>query len=168
MHQYAFEFTAKLKHHQFGRSNYTVAYLPVKLIKDLPLKEHPRLRIDGELNGVRFANALHPSSGKWYLLVPRRMQKQCDVKLGDRVFIQFDIADQDAVEVPEELRFALEVNDQAAAIWSGLTPGKRRGFAYRVDSAKRRETRANRVEEVINDLVSLSAGKKLEPRSRWH
>ena len=68
------------------------------------------------------------------------MQKQCDVTLGDRVFVQFDIADQDAVEVPEELRFALEVNDQAAAVWSGLTPGKRRGFAYRVDSAKRRET----------------------------
>jgi len=168
MYQYAFEFTAKLKHHQFGRSNYTVAYLPAKLIKTLPLKKHPRLRIDGELNGVRFANALHPSGGKWYLLVARRMQKQCDVSLGDRVFIQFDIADQDAVEVPEELRFALEVNDQAAAIWSGLTPGKRRGFAYRVNSAKRRETRANRIEEVVNDLVKLSAGQKLKPRSRWH
>jgi uncharacterized protein YdeI (YjbR/CyaY-like superfamily) len=96
------------------------------------------------------------------------MQKQCDVSLGDRVFIQFDIADQDAVEVPEELRFALEVNDQAAAVWSGLTPGKRRGFAYRVNSAKRRETKANRVEEVVDDLVKLSAGKKLKPRSRWH
>ena len=168
MYQYAFEFSAKLKIHQFGRSNYTVAYLPAKVIKSLPLKQHPRLRVDGELNGVRFANALHPANGKWYLLVPRRMQKQCGVTLGDRVFIQFDIADQDAVEVPTELRFALEVNDQAASIWSDLTPGKRRGFAYRVSSAKRRETRANRVEEVINDLMKLSQGHKLAPRSRWH
>ncbi len=168
MYQYAFEFTAKLKHHQFGRSNYTVAYLPVKLIKTLPLQQYPRLRIDGELNGVRFANALHPANGKWYLLVPRRMQKKCEVTLGDRVFIQFDIADQDAVEVPEELRFALEVNDVASAVWSDLTPGKRRGFAYRVNSAKRRETRANRVEEVISDLISLSSGQTPTPRSRWH
>ena len=140
----------------------------MKLIKALPLKQYPRLRIDGELNGARFANALHPSNGKWYLLVPRRMQKKCEVTLGDRIFVQFDIADQDAVEVPEELRFALEVNDVATAVWSDLTPGKRRGFAYRVNSAKRRETKANRVEEVISDLVSLSAGQKLTPRSRWH
>ena len=119
MYEYAFEFTAKLKHHQFGRSKYTVAYLPAKLIKSLPLKKHPRLRIDGELNGVRFANALHPASGKWYLLVPRRLQKQCDVTLGDRVFVQFDIADQDAVEVPEELtiRFGGQRPSRSRLVW---------------------------------------------------
>jgi len=125
------------------------------------------LRIDGEINGFRFANALHPSGGKWYVLVPKRTQKECRIKLGSDVFIQFNIGDQDAVDVPPELTHTLNVNQRASAIWSELTPGKRRGFAYRINSAKRKETRENRVEEVVQSLLQLAAGEKVQRRSRW-
>ena len=164
---YDFDYSAKLKRHQFGRVAYVVAYLPVKLIRNLPLDKHPRLRIDGEINGVRFNNALHPASGKWYLLVPKRIQKKCRIKLGSEVFVQFNIADQNAVDVPHELVSALNVNDKANAVWAGLTAGKRRGLAYRVGSAKRIETRENRVDEVISQLIKLGEGEQIRRRSRW-
>ncbi len=164
---YSYEFTTKLKGHQFGRANYVVAFLPQKLIRELPLDKHPRLRIDGEINGFRFNNALHPSNGKWYVLVPKKTRTQCRIKLGSTVLVQFNIGDQNAVDVPQELNQALNVNDTANSVWNELTPGKRRGFAYRVNSAKRRETRENRVEEVIHDLLKLDAGQKIQRRSRW-
>ncbi len=166
LEEYTYEFSAKLKRHQFGRTPFTVAYLPQDIINALPLDKHPRLRIDGAVNGVRVSNALHPSGGRWYVLVPKRIQKKCNVKLGDTVYIQFDIGDQDAVEIPDELKFALEVNDRASAVWAELTPGKKRGFAYRVSSAKRAETRENRVEEVIEQLLELAAGNNVS-RGRW-
>ena len=164
---YAYEFSTRLKSHDFGRLAYVVAYLPRKLIKQLPLDKNPRLRIDGEINGFRFNNALHPSNGKWYVLVPKKTRKALNLKLGSEVFIQFNIGDQDAVDVPRELSHALNTHEKANAVWNRLTPGKRRGFAFRVNSAKRRETRENRVEEVIDQLLELGAGKKIQRRSRW-
>ena len=167
MEIYQHEFSTKLKSHQFGRSQYVVAYLSKQLIRDLPLDKNPRLRIDGEINGFRFSNALHPSGGKWYVLVPRRTQKKCGIKLGSEVFIQFNIGDQNAVDMPSELAHALNVNERANTVWRDLSPGKRRGFAYRVSSAKRRETRENRIEEVMEQLRRLEAGLKIQRRSRW-
>jgi hypothetical protein len=167
MDNYSHEFSTKLKSHQFGRANYVVAFLPKKLIRELPLSENPRLRIDGEINGFRFNNALHPANGKWYVLVPKRTRTKCRIELGSEVFIQFNVGDQNAVDVPQELSRALEVNERANSVWNELTPGKRRGFAYRVNSAKRRETRENRVDEVIEHLLKLDAGEKIQRRSRW-
>ena len=167
MEEYQYEFGCKLKIHQFGRSRYVVAYLPKWLIRKLPLDKNPRLRIDGEINGFRFANALHPSSGRWYILVPKRTQKKCHITVGSDVYIQFNIGDQDAVDVPPELTHTLNVNKRANAVWSELTPGKRRGFAYRINSAKRKETRENRIEEVVRSLLRLGAGEKVQRRRRW-
>jgi hypothetical protein len=161
--EYPFELMTKIRRHSFGRVGYTVAYLTKELQKQLPLDKHPRLRIDGEVGGVRFSNALHPASGRWYVLLPKRLLKKCGLKLGDEVFVQFRIADQDAVEVPAELQKALDVHDQANEVWNRLTPGKKRGYAYRVASAKRPETRENRVLEVI-ELIRNGAKEKRRGR----
>lgn len=155
MYAYPFDFATKIKVHKFGRMNYTVAYLPKSLIAALPLKKYPRLRVEGEVNGYRFGGALHPAKGKWYVLLPKRTLKKLRMKIGDDVYIAFEIADQDAVDVPQELRHALAVNTKAGSIWQTLTPGKRRSFAFRVCSAKRAETRQRRVDEVICAIVSL-------------
>ncbi len=86
-------------------------------------------------------------------MVSKKLQKLCGVSLGDRVAVSFDIANQDAITVPCELQFALEANDAAREVWESWTAGKRRGFCYRVDSAKMPETRERRVEEVIDLLM---------------
>lgn len=157
MTEYPFDFATKIKVHKFGRMNYTVAYLPKKLIAALPLKEFPRLRVEGEVNGDRFGGALHPCKGKWYVLLPKRRLKKLRLGVGDEVYIAFEIADQDAVDVPQELLHALAVNRKANSIWQTLTPGKRRSFAFRVSSAKRPQTRERRVEEVLSAIVSLGS-----------
>ncbi|MEL7337508.1 MAG: YdeI/OmpD-associated family protein, partial [Planctomycetota bacterium] len=108
-----------------------------------------RLRVDGEIQGVPFQGALMPVRGRWYLMVSKRLQRECRVTLGDVVNVQFDVANQDALDVPRELLFALEADDAAMRIWDGWTIGKRRGWCHRVDVAKRVETRERRVDEVL-------------------
>ena len=70
--------------------------------------------------------------------------------------IEFEIVPAERVNVPVELERALELNPRAAGLWSELPPGRRRGFAHRVASAMRAETRTRRVEEVLDALVELA------------
>ena len=156
MIEYPYDFVTKIKKHAFGRRiTYTVAYLPKSLIAELPLKKHPRLRVEGEVNGYRFGGALHPARGKWYVLLPKRTLKKLRLSVGDDVYIAFEIADQEAVDVPAELRHALEVNQRASGVWKSLTAGKRRSFAFRVSSGKMIETRERRVDEVLQAILNL-------------
>jgi uncharacterized protein YdeI (YjbR/CyaY-like superfamily) len=62
-------------------------------------------------------------------------------------------APDDAVETPQDLQNALRSGGVLDA-WEALTPGKRRGLIYRIDTAKRPETRAKRITELVSGLDS--------------
>ena len=153
MSDYLYNFEAKIVKYDFGKMFYSVVYVPTEIVSQLDFRKSKRLRIDGEIEGIRIEAALMPTKGKWYVMVSKKLQKLCGVTLGDRVSVSFDIANQDAITVPSELQFALEGNDIAREVWDKWTAGKRRGFCYRVDAAKMPETRERRVEEVIGLLM---------------
>lgn len=154
--EYTYSFTAEIKAYDFNRYIYSAVYLPSKLCKQLDLKSNPRLRVRGVIADCPFDGACQPAGDEtWYLMLSKKFLKQNKLEMGDRVTVSFDVADQDAVEVPKELQHALNANTRAGTIWAALTPGKQRGFAYRVSSAKREATRAKRVEEVIEGLLEL-------------
>lgn len=158
MHPYKkhqFTFTTTVEKLDFGRMYYTVSYLPQELVPELPLEKYPRLRIEGIVAEIPFEGALQPTSGKWYLLLSKRLLKDAGKALGDKIQVSFDVADQDHVSVPEDLRQALEENPEHKKIWDSLTPGRRRGFAHRVDSARRPETREHRILEILDQLYDL-------------
>jgi hypothetical protein len=152
MSDYPYNFDAKVVKYDFGKMYYSVVYVPKEILSQLDFSKSKRLRIDGEIEGIRIEAALMPTKGKWYLMVSKKLQKLCGVSLGDRVSVSFDIADKDAITVPMELQYALEANDAARKVWDSWTAGKRRGFCHRVDSAKMVETHERRVEEVLERL----------------
>ena len=153
MSDYPFEFDAKIVKYDFGKMYYSVVYVPKTILERLDFSKSKRLRIDGEVNGVRFEGALMPNKGRWYLMISKKLQKLCGLTLGDTASIAFDIADQNAVTVPIELQYALEANDDAMLAWQSLTVGKRRGYCHRVASAKMVETRERRIAELISHLT---------------
>lgn len=155
MSDYPFQIRGKVQKHDFGRMAFSVLYVPRSLEKQLPLQEFPRLRIEAEINGVRHNGALQPGGGRWFLMLSKRLQKLCQISLGDSVTVDFEIADQNAVDVPRELLHAIEADRRAEQLWDSLTTGKRRSLAHYVDSAKRPETREKRVEEVLELLPTL-------------
>ena len=62
------------------------------------------------------------------------------------------------MEVPDDLRAALEQNEAARAFFEGLNSTNRYAILYQIHDAKRPETRARRIEKFVQ---MLAEGKKL-------
>lgn len=131
------------------RTTIRIATIPERImynVKEVTVKLGKKVKLT-------FANVdFMPAKGKWFMMVSKKYLRLCGLSVGDVASIGFDIADQDAVTLPDELRFALDADDEATAAWVKLTAGKRRGFAYRVASAKMPETRERRVDEIMELL----------------
>ena len=150
-HPYTFE--GPLEKYDFGKYFYHIVYLPSELVKQLPFDQHPKLRMVGEVNGMPYKGAWVPAHGRWYILLSKKTLKKLGVELGDVVTVEFDLDDQNAVDVPSELEDALLDNEDLKEAWEALTPGKRRGHAYRISSAKTAPTRFKRIEELTIELL---------------
>jgi len=146
---YPFEFETEIVTHMVGTYRYTVVFLPHYLQSALPLKEHPRLRIEAEVNGIPTEGAWQPSRGNWYLMLSKRLLKEAELKLGDYTEVRFRVVDQNSVTVPAELREAIYADSQIAAKWESLSAGKKRGYCHKVLSAKREPTKMKRIKEVL-------------------
>ncbi len=127
----------------------TLVYLPKQIVSQLDFSKSKRLRIDGEINGIRIECGLMPDKGKWCFMVSKKLQKLCGISPGDMASVSFEIADSEAVVLPTELQYALNANDAAMSVWETWTAGKRRAQCLRVSSVKLAETRERRAEEVI-------------------
>jgi hypothetical protein len=53
MSDYPLNFQAEIVSRTFGKMAFTVVFVPAELLPKLPLDKHPRLRIDGEVDGIR-------------------------------------------------------------------------------------------------------------------
>jgi Bacteriocin-protection, YdeI or OmpD-Associated/Domain of unknown function (DUF1905) len=172
MDHFAFHFSTQIDKYDFGKYFYTVVYLPEQLVPELPLEQFPRLRIEAEVNGFTVHGALMPDVlgspqtkhllGKnaeprriWYLMVSKKVLNAIGKSLGDQVSVDFRIADQNQVEIPSALQDMLEENPRLQEIWDTLTPGKKRGFAHTIQTAKTEKTRLKRLEVLEVSLLEL-------------
>jgi hypothetical protein len=156
-------FETVIARHPVGRSHYTVVYLDASLQRLLPLREHPRLRVEADISGIPMKGAWQPSGGRWYLMLPRAALKAAGLRTGSRVEVAFTVIAQDDVDVPEELEARLASTKRLRTAWATLSPGTQRGLAHFIASAKRAETRAARlaqVEAAILGKVPLPWAKK--------
>jgi uncharacterized protein YdeI (YjbR/CyaY-like superfamily) len=62
------------------------------------------------------------------------------------------------MEVPDDLQAALEASPQAAEFWTALNKANRYAILYRLEDAKKPETRARRLEKFVS---MLERGEKL-------
>ena len=69
-------------------------------------------------------------------------------------------AGQRAMTVPDDLRAALDQNPAAAALFAQLDSRNRYAILYRVDDAKKPETRARRIEKFV---TMLNEGRTIYP-----
>ncbi|MEM9574844.1 MAG: YdeI/OmpD-associated family protein [Pseudomonadota bacterium] len=161
-------FEAPILSHNVGNRpkyvTYRVVVLPEAMQEELPFDKHPRLRIDGEIADFPFNGAWQPvGNGRYYLIVPKQLFSELNLKVGDHVDVRFRIADQNAVDVPDALRRALLNDPELQSKWNQLTAGKRRSFSRRVATAKTEATIEKRIVEVThmirNDLTYGKGGK---------
>ena len=72
-------------------------------------------------------------------------------------------AGQSSMEVPDELAAALKLNPRARAMFQKLTSANRYSILYRITTAKRADTRARRVAQLID---MLARGETIHPQKR--
>ena len=160
---YPHAFETAIVPHNVGSYRYTVVFLDGALVPQLPLDRYPRLRVSGEIGDVPFEGTFQPVRGRWYIMLNKQLMSDGGFAIGDVVEVRFRVEDQDAVDVPAELleRIARDVSLQRA--WQDLSPGKQRGVAYHVRSAKTAATRAKRLEECIV-AITERGGDLRKPR----
>ncbi|MEM1302983.1 MAG: YdeI/OmpD-associated family protein [Pseudomonadota bacterium] len=162
---FPFEFTNALD--RYAPMGYTVVFLPDSVIADLPDPPSSRPRVVGEICGRPFKGGIHPTSdGRAYLIVNKTRQKEAGVTLGDPVHVAFRPDDPDSVDVPPALQSALLDDEDARAVWDGLSPGTKRGFAHKVASAKTAPTIQKRVVEVLAALEDPNPSPYPKRRAR--
>jgi hypothetical protein len=154
LHPYSFEGTIESRGDD--RYSHACVYLPDPLARDL-LAGRSRLRVRGEVDELPFAGAWQPSKGRYYLLLSRTMCRAGDFTVGDRVEVRFRLDETDAVTVPPDLQRALAAEFPAMRAWEALTPGRRRGLAHYVASAKTPATVAKRVTAILDGLLGVAA-----------
>ncbi len=67
--------------------------------------------------------------------------------------MRFSIDDQDRVDIPDLLQDELNRDEDLRNAWTKLTPGRQRGFAHLIHSAKSHKTRERRLFEVIDRIM---------------
>jgi len=149
-------FETTIVRHAIGSMRYTVVILDPALHDTLPLQEHPRLRIEADVGGVPVKGAWQPSRGAWYLMLPKAPLKAAGLEVGDRVDVAFRVVPQDDVDVPHELAARLARLKRLRTAWEQQTPGTQRGLAHYIESAKRTETRATRLQQVEAALLGTA------------
>ncbi|MEO1548882.1 MAG: YdeI/OmpD-associated family protein [Pseudomonadota bacterium] len=151
MDAYPHHFEAQITHHDVGakRYAYTVLYVPGEILAKLP---SGRNRAVGEINDHPFAGALHPSPLGHYLLLSKALLRDLEVGLGDWCCVRFALDDPNGVETPLALRDALSEDEGLRALWEAQSPGKQRGLAHLVETAKTPQTQAKRVATVRGTL----------------
>jgi uncharacterized protein YdeI (YjbR/CyaY-like superfamily) len=72
-------------------------------------------------------------------------------------------AGQSTAEVPDDLAAALEAEPRAAAMFAVLTKANRYSVLYRIETARRPETRTRRITELV---AMLARGDTVHPQKR--
>lgn len=115
------------------------------------LNSKGRIRVKGTMNAVPFSLAIQSKkNGIRYFSVSRDLKKKINVAGGEKIRVQFCLADLEALDMPEEMGILLEQDEEAMTIWNTFTTGAKRGLLHYISSGKSVETRIKRSIEIMN------------------
>lgn len=137
-----------------GKFRYFVVRLSGDLAAQPPFSAAPRTRVRGEIDGHPFDGAFLPDGGNLpYLILSGELVQALGLSIGDPIELRFDVEAADAVDVPSELTAALADAEGAREAFDALTPGRQRGLAHEVRSAKQQATRERRAAKIADELM---------------
>lgn len=121
--------------------------------------KYPKIKVKGTIDGYWIEDyVLMPFKREGlFLPVKADIRKKIGKEEGDRIKVVFYIDDR-AFVVPDELVMCLEAEPEAYANFKKMSQGEQRLYVLWIFSAKKMETRANRIARAIE---RLQKGKKL-------
>jgi hypothetical protein len=143
------KFTAKLE----GKEGSSVAWLnaPFDVVKVFGTRA--RVPVRGTINGFPFRTSLMPMGGCHGMAVNKTMRDGAGVQAGDTATIVMERdEDERIVEVPPLLKKELAKSKTAQGNWKKLSFTSQKEIVLSISGAKQEETRARRLEKVMNVL----------------
>ncbi|MEY4695962.1 MAG: hypothetical protein RIT14_390 [Pseudomonadota bacterium] len=136
----------------WGKATYTILRLPPDVATRL--QAAGARRVEGEINDhpVNLALTRAPVVDGVFLWAGAQLLSRLGIAPGESLDIRLRPAADDRVDAPEDLALALRQAGLSQA-WADLTPGKRRGLLYHLDTAKTASTRAKRILTLLQSLT---------------
>ena len=138
-------------------ASWAFVVLPRDVSEKLPRRG--RTTVDGTLNGVSFQATLEPDGQlSHWLLVDSALRRAARADIGDVVTLEITPVDEEPEpDIVPDLLAALAANPAARSVWDSTTTIARLDWIHWVTSAKQAKTRAKRISDACDMLVS---GKK--------
>lgn len=145
-----------------GKGGWTYALIP-EVLKN---NDNPFgwVRVSGSIDGYELSKVTLMPNGKGALFLPVKaeIRKAIGKEEGDKVHIIL-YADNTALETPQELLICLEDEPKALQFFNSLSESERRYYINWIYSAKKQETKDDRMAKTINRLaMGLKMYDKME------
>jgi hypothetical protein len=116
-----------------------------------------RHHITGSVNGYGVRRSLGSEGEQYFLLLGAAWRRDCGIDAGTKVAVILSPEGPQSETMSPDVIRALDAEPQARAFFESLATFYRNTFIKWIESAKKRETRAARIDEMIE---LLKAGKK--------
>lgn len=132
--------------------NNTGIEVPPDVLEGLGAGKRPAVVV--VVNGFEYRSTVASMGGKYLIPFSAERRRESGLGGGDPIEVELtvDTAPR-VVEVPDDLRAALDASPAAAAAWQKLAPSHQKAHVTSVLGAKAAETRARRVAAVVTKLV---------------
>lgn len=135
-----------------GKGGWTFAIIP-----KMELVKRPRslwVKVRGNIDQHPFENLnLAPlKDGRYFFPVKTEIRNIIGKQAGDYVQIKL-FEDHSVFEIPEEILSCLEIEPGAQSKFLALIEGQQREFVNWIYAAKKQETRAERINTMINKIM---------------
>jgi hypothetical protein len=111
--------------------------------------------VKGAIEGVPYRSSLMPQGeGRFILVVNKTLRDEIGKEVGDAVEVTMEPDTQArTVEIPEDLAEALQGDAAAEETFERFSYSKRKEYVDWIESAKRPETRSNRIRQALEKLA---------------
>jgi hypothetical protein len=135
----------------FQDGNNTGIEVPAEVVEALGAGKRPPVAVT--VNGYTYRSTVAPMGGKYLLPFSAERRRESGISGGDAIDVEvvLDSAPR-VVDVPEDLRAALDDAPEASAAWAKLSYSHQKAHVTAVLGAKAAETRARRVAAVVAKL----------------
>ena len=142
--------TVTYKTKVIGEGNHASLSIPNIVLEKLGANRRAPLKIT--VNGHSYRSTATGVGGECRVVFPQREREHANAQDGDTVSVTLELElGYREVDLPAELKIALS-KAKLLKKFDALTYSKRREFARQVDEAKAEETKARRIQRVIDSL----------------
>ena len=154
-------FEGRVRPLTWGRSTYTILPVPDSVVQALGKCR----RVEGEIaeHPVNLALSRAPVVEGVFLWAGSSLLDRIGIAPGEPVEVRLRPAPDGVVDTPPDVAAALSAAG-VTATWDALTPGKRRGLLYQVETARTAPTRERRIAALVEGLFHPPAPRRRKPQ----